>query len=781
MIAETGASVKSTVLDHLLHSLRGRDVAPDGQERPAAILWTDPGEEWRAAVEVMQARAPELLVLGEYRPEARTGPAVWLRCIVDGALDEPKIPEEHRPILYLPGVARQGLRAGEECPDALKPLVELMFRGTLWLQPNGHDWTVSAFLSSPKGLGLDLAKDQATVDALLRALREVLITPVTQLAGRRLQADDFDRLLTGDVIRDLLRWMGDPEGTRARLGANGWAAFCSRCREERSFDPESEADVTAGERLAAGEGPWKAVWERFVEAPAGYGDIAGLLRRSKPVVGALPFQRERWPDLNEEDENVVRKVLGGLPKLGHVKACETVLRLEEEHARRRDWVWARMGLAPLAQVLQPLARLAAACGTSLGGMTPDEVASAYAERGWQADASAWEAVALAPRGDEDFVATAVRHLLEPWLEDGARAFQAAVERTSLPGRGGQPPVEAAEDQCIVFADGLRYDLGQRLAERLEGRGCRVTVQRRWAALPTVTATAKPAVTPLEDEILGESLGADFAPRFQATGKNVDAPGLRARMAKRGYQVLGGNLLDAPCFTPARGWVEAGEIDRLGHEFPDRLPRQIGEELEQLTGRVLSLLDSGWHSVRVVTDHGWLFLPGGLPKVELPRHLTESRWARCAVVAGSATPSVPRAPWHWNSAQWFATAPGIACFNRGEQYAHGGLSIQECLTPDLLVERTGEVAVTGAITSITWRRLRCLVEVSSRGGRVTADLRLSKPSGPTVVAAPKPVEADGSASLVLASDEHEGAELVLVLLDDDGRILAHQRTRVGVDS
>jgi hypothetical protein len=175
------------------------------------------------------------------------------------------------------------------------------------------------------------------------------------------------------------------------------------------------------------------------------------------------------------------------------------------------------------------------------------------------------------------------------------------------------------------------------------------------------------------------------------------------------------------------------------------------------------------------------LPGGLPKADLPKHLTASRWSRCAVVAGASSPDVPRAQWHWNTSQWFATAPGIACFNKSEEYTHGGLSIQECLTPDLLVERTAETATGATITSITWRGMRCFVEVSARGGRVTVDLRLERPSGPSVVAATKDVEPDGSASLVVPDDEHEAASLVLVLTDESGRILTHKPTRVGVDS
>lgn len=768
-----------TVLDRLIENLRAKDVVLDGQKRAAAILWTDPKSEWYPLVELLQARVPELLVLGPHRPETRTGPAIWIRCVVDDTLAERAIPADLAPIVYLPGVARQELRAGEECREALRPLVELMHRGTMWLQPNGSDWGVTTFLTSPKALGLNIARDRATTDALFRALPEVALTPVEQLTGH-LQADDFDRMLAPDVVRDLLRWMGDAAATRSRLGASGWAAFCSRCRDELDFDPGLEADVVAGERLGRGEGPWATVWERFAESPTSYGDIAGLLRRSRPA-GDLPFARERWPDLNDEDEELVRAALAGLKARSHVEACEIVSRLEQDHGKRRGWVWARMGLSPRARVLEPLSKLVAAARTAVGGTSPCDVAAAYLERGWQGDASACETIAVASPADESLICVVVRHLLEPWLEDSARAFQAAVERAPLPGRGGQTAIDAGDDACILFADGLRYDVGRRLAEKLEGRGCRVNVRHRWAALPTVTATAKPAATPAAGAVVGRALGEDFAPSLKANGQPANAGNLREAMRTLGYQILGEDMFDAPASHPAHGWAETGAIDSLGHKLGIRLARQLGDELDRIAERVISLLDAGWKAVRVVTDHGWLLLPGGLPKVDLPKHLTESRWARCAVIAGESAPSVARIPWHWNDSQSFAAAPGIACFNKSDEYAHGGLSIQECLTPDLLVERAVEAGVAASITSITWRGLRCFIEAVARGGLVTADLRLDRPTGPSVVATLKPVEADGSVSLVLFGDEYESSPLVLVLLDDAGHILANKPTRVGVDS
>ena len=767
----------TTPLDHLARSLRARASTPTGQATPAAILWTDPKAEWRALLPAALTHIPELLALGEYRPKHRTGPAIWLRCVVDRALDS-DLPPGTTPVIYLPGVERGQLRAGEDCPDELKPLVELMYRGALWHNPKGRDWTVAAFLGSTAGPSLDIAPGHATNAALLGALDQVALTPVEQLRGRRLDAADFNKLAGVDLMRDILRWMADPGGARSRMEGSRWNAFCAECRSALRFDPETEADVSAGARLGEGAGRWADVWARFIEAPDAFPGVPELLARSRPA-NELLFDRERWPDLNEEDEKSVRRALAELPELSHADACRMVARLEQEHAHRRSWVWARLRRSPFAMLLEPLARLAESADTAIGGATPGDMAQVYADRGWLADASAREALALAPAEEEDTVANAVRHLLEPWLDDSARAFQASLERQPLPPAGDQPAVVAGDDECIVFVDGLRYELGRRLAERLETIGSRTTIEHRWAAIPTVTATAKPAVTPVAGEVAGDRLGATFQPAMKGSGRTARVKELREAMESAGYQIINAGTLEIPLDAGARGWLETGEIDKHGHHHRAvPFARQIERELDGLVRRITRLLKAGWRSVRVVTDHGWLLLPGGLPMVTLPRHLTESKWARCAVISGDSRPDAPLHPWHWNPDEWFASPPGIACFSRKDEYAHGGLSIQECLTPDIRVEGTGDSGPTAVVRGVAWRRFRCNITVQARGGPVTADLRLGAPAGKSVASSPKPIDADGLASLVLADDEHEDAALVVVVTDADGLVLAQQPTRKG---
>ncbi|MDZ7697084.1 MAG: hypothetical protein U5R49_09255 [Deltaproteobacteria bacterium] len=72
------------------------------------------------------------------------------------------------------------------------------------------------------------------------------------------------------------------------------------------------------------------------------------------------------------------------------------------------------------------------------------------------------------------------------------------------------------------------------------------------------------------------------------------------------------------------WTELGFLDTYGHDQGAKLAWRVEEELTALAQRIGDLLQAGWTVVKVITDHGWLLMPGGLPRAELPKHLTESR-------------------------------------------------------------------------------------------------------------------------------------------------------------
>ena len=117
--------------------------------------------------------------------------------------------QEKVPVLYLPGYSRQDMRALETCPVELQPLAELQYRGVLWSQKNGRDWTVNAFLQSRDGgLGIRVDGDQGTREALQRSLLKLAEEPIEAIhQAAPIRAFYLDGLIHPDNVKNVLRWL----------------------------------------------------------------------------------------------------------------------------------------------------------------------------------------------------------------------------------------------------------------------------------------------------------------------------------------------------------------------------------------------------------------------------------------------------------------------------------------------------------------------------------------------------------------------------------------------
>ena len=769
----------TTVIEALASSLEAASRHNPGDvEKPAAIAWTDHDSQWQPIIPQLRQLVPQLLTLGEYQPEQRTGPAIWLRCVVDHTLAEPKLPEGTTPILYLPGVSRQALRAVQECPDSLKPLVELQYRGVCWTQKNGKDWTVKAFLvAEDGGLDLDIARDVAAQRSMLGALTELATTPLERLRGKHLEAEDFDKLFSDDPTKDILLWLSDPETVQASWTGERWSAFTSRCKAELNFNPDQDGEIVGAEMLGRCEGLWRPVWERFAESPALYPGIPGLLRKAMP--SELFVEPSSWPQNNEKEEASLRTELLALETMSPSAARDQILRLEKTHGMRREWVWAQLDQTPLAHALKSLAALAARASSEVGGASVADMAKLYVAGAWQVDAAALSSMAgVKSAADTQAVSRALNAIYRPWLESAARHLQALRENESLTVRDEQKTYAERVDSgtALLFADGLRFDVAQRLVDHLQAKGRSVTVSTHWAGLPTVTATAKPAVSPVTESIKGVSLGEDFLPVTTDTERPLTTERFRKLLASAGYQYVSADETGDPT---GRAWTENGELDKLGHSLQGKLAARIGEQIELLFERIEVLLKAGWREVRVVTDHGWLWLPGGLPKVDLPKYLTRSRWARCAAVKDGAAAEIQTVPWHWNVHERVAIGPGIACFGAGNEYAHGGLSLQESLVPVIRIAAgVGSTKAETRITAVSWVGLRCRVQIDAARTGLSVALRTQVNDVNSSVSEARSVNDEGAASLLVADDELEGTPAAIVVLDASGQVIARQSTIIG---
>jgi|LDZT01.1.fsa_nt_gi hypothetical protein len=778
------------VIERLLKSLR--DAArynPDVQGSPACILWPDRGRQWEAVIPRLQIELPELIILGDYDPEKRTGPAIWLRCAIAGKTDDLTLPSDRTPIIYLPGVSRQDLRAVESCPDHLKPLAELQYRGVIWSQLNTRDWTILAFLKSGQGgLGLDVSQDSDTKNGMQLALHRLLDEEVDLLKDKRLDKDYFNTMLTGgDPVRDLLQWLDNGDAFREIRDDNEWRAFVEVCKSKLAFNPEDDGIIAGATKLAVHEGPWRPVWERFCEAPKRYPNIPANIRKCKAPENEITWYSgdcgfDGWPQWNEVQENKLRKDLELLDSLPPHKARESIEELEKRNGTRRNLVWAELGEAPLSIALEHLSVLAQTTSNSLAAGNIDELAAMYRNYGWKADDALVRALASVKKHEDvEVVKAAIRDIYLPWAERSAKYLQEVAQESGYPSNSRSTKREPLykDGECVFFVDGLRFDAAKRLEEMLTSLGYQVDERNVWAALPSVTATGKPTVSPVRSKIGGSDVNADFEPCIAESGKSLRGGTLLKKLLTQ----AGWEVLDRSSNGDGKGnaWCEFGNIDREGHDRGWELATHLEDLLEEIRDRVIQLLESGWKSVRIVTDHGWLLLPGGLPKIELPTPLTETKWGRCAVIKPGASTEERLYPWYWNSNQYFALADGIKCFRNGSEYSHGGLSLQECLNLELIVLSGSSPAsrISVEIAKVVWKGLRCNIIVTGEFDGLSLDLR-KQPGNPSssVVLGVKPLKEDGKASVVVENEEMEGNDATIVILDPNGELVAQLATIIG---
>ena len=650
----------------------------------------------------------------------------------------------------------------------------------MWLHVNGKEWTPYAFLVSKLGgLGLDVAKDQSTLDALAGALPTLVDEPLAHLQGRLLDAEFFNELVAPDASGLLLRWLSDSIAFQQRRSATEWKAFCQQCKADFRFEPEKDGQLKAAKLLAERCTPWSKVWQRFAEAPANYAGIVEWLKRAAPKVPTMFDSAEVWPSMNEGEERKLQLALESLVDRPQDEVIRRVAELESQHCGRRGYPWQKLGLSPWATALQPLAQLARLCQNAPGAPTPEAYAESYSSQGWRVDAAALATLAACGSPEQHgAVLGIVRAVYLPWLENTARHLQQLIRDNGQSVSKRTKPIETAAGRLVLFADGLRMDVAQQLAEKLAAVGIESTQDWEWSTIPSVTATAKPAASPIADAVQGGEAGDEFSTRLVSTGQLLTQDRFVSALKERGWQCLGSDETGDPT---GAGWTEAGALDQRGHSEGWKMARSVDTEVRDLVSRIGALLKAGWTEVIVVTDHGWLLVPGGLPKVELKVFLAETRWGRCAALKPDAQTDAMAFKWHWNPEVSMASPPGAGCFRASMEYSHGGVSLQEMVTPVLRVKAARSAGGSARLLEAKWTGAKCRVSVGGDFGGVLVDVRTSQSDPSTSRLTDRQAREttlDGKVTVFLEDDADIGRQAEIVLLDANGQVIDSLSTTLG---
>jgi hypothetical protein len=747
--------------------------------KPEVILWPDPEYQWVDVISVLQSTVPQLLIYGDYEPSNKKGPAIWLKCMIAKMLPEADWAEDAIPIIYMPGIAKSDLRNVENAVSNFQPLLEYQYTGILFLQENGKEWTILAFIENPIiGLGVSVAQDNATKVALIKSLPTIFQDQEVLSGKTIIDAEYLNNQLLPDIIPIILKWMCRGDAFLQSMEVGKKEVFISLCKSQFDFEPDHKNIKAITEKLGSQNNSWKYIWQLFSTAPHKYPELYDLLELAKPAdlgKGIFALPEESWPQVNRQKEEALALALVKTAKLDAQKAISELKQLEAEHSTRKNWVWFELGKSPLADTLQYLVQMAVKSSEAFPSSSIEELKSYYTTSGYLVDQFMRKSLA-AVRTEEhkNIIKSIIQLFYRPWFESLTNKFQKLVEaETSI--FTAQTAFEETES-FVLFVDAFRYELAEEFCQHLSKYKLNVSLQAGWSAIPSLTPTAKPNVSPIASIVSTQSEIAEFRPKLQ-NGKDLQTNAFRDALKANNFKFVS-NANDIQ--GEGRYWQEIGEIDTKGHEEQSGLVKRINELFEQVQEALEVAFDKGIKRIKIVTDHGWLLLPGGLPKTQLNVGLTETRWGRCALIKEGAKTDLLHLPWRWNPAIYIAYAPGISFFMANQEYAHGGISLHECLVPTLIIENPNVSNIEAEVKAVKWVNLKCTIQTTDVPNLYSIDIRTKYNDAKSSIVLSKNKLLKDNTITLMVDDAAEDQAATIVLLDQNERILDKKPTTVGGD-
>ena len=696
------------------------------------------------------------------------------RALPEANWDAPKIP-----IIYLPGVSKADLRNVENAVFNFQPLLEYQYTGTLFIQENGREWSILAFVENPiNGLGVKVAKDNATRDALKKTLPSIFQDREVLDNKTIIDADYLNNQLFPDIIPTILKWMCKGDGLLRGMDTGKQEVFVNLCKSQYEFEPDHKNIKSIAEKLGSQKNSWKYVWQMYAAAPHKYPELEELLRLAKPAdlgSGMFALPEESWPQLNEEKEEALAQALAKAAKLDASKALTTLNELEKEHSVRRNWVWFELGKSPLANALQYLVVVAAKTQEAFSTVSIDAIKDYYTNHGYRIDQHMRKALTVVKlEKDKTLVRAIIQLFYQPWLENITNKFQKLVSQDAS--IFTEQTAKTESESFVLFVDAFRYELAEEFKQRLEKQKFKTSLSTGWSAIPSLTPTAKPNVSPIAMAVSIQSEITEFRPQLN-NGKDLQTQVFRDALKAAEFKLVtsAGDIQ-----ADGKYWQEIGDIDTKGHEEQSDMVKRIDELFDQVQEALDLAFEKGIKQVKIVTDHGWLLLPGGLPKTPLNAGLTETRWGRCALIKEGASTNLLHLPWRWNPSIFIAYAPGISFFKANEEYAHGGISVHECLVPTLIIENTNSHRIVAEVKDVKWANLKCTITTSDVPDGFLVDIRTKYNDSKTSVLdrVSKDKKISGNTITLMVDDSFEYQSATIVLMDENKRILDKKPTTIG---
>ncbi len=708
------------------------------------VLWFDKENEFgRLLDDGVLDGAPFTLLRHQVDPDRDTHHGTfWLKAQIEWETRSLPADErdEERFVVYLPLDRAVFENPQTEADHALECLLEYKYSGKLWLI-DGYPPTLFTWLKSH---GVPLPTTRAEQQELWEDGADSLLARfVTHHRERNeafweepLDAARCQDELLGNTDDELLAFMAGPASAVRRLKAEEKLdAFASVVESEFGYTADPEADP---------EGWSKAFLARLVmtECFVGYDcpddfPFASIVAPENLRTRHLGFLK-RWMD-SQDHSGLLAERLGPVEREYDVRTwaadrdgtCEALYCLARGHwdsfydglttaAEKRSTAaeylnangdlidseqkrfWARQEDAlpgwRLAGMLAKLVALAdAACAESDGLSEPAAFVRRYAESWHQVDRLYLElCAALASTAGLEAIGEVAGREYCHYLEQVNGSFRQCLDALDEWGDWADLSVLSQADglwrghgrRAVLVIDALRYDLAARLAESL--RASEPTLEPWVAAIPPITSVGMTALLPIDASDVSAVVAKGKLELIHAKYGDLAVKSNRIKLLKAAVKGMHSMNLDelTEMTTAPDGSgtlvVFDRETDEIGHAVGSGLSKHIAPLLAALRTALSKLQAWGYSEIHIVTDHGFLTYPGGAKKDELPADAAIIKDKRYAFLKEDATSARKTLSFPLDDRLRLAFAAGVRSFTEGQEFLHGGLSLQELVVPHVAI-------------------------------------------------------------------------------------------------
>lgn len=323
----------------------------------------------------------------------------------------------------------------------------------------------------------------------------------------------------------------------------------------------------------------------------------------------------------------------------------------------------------------------------------------------------------------------------------------------------EPLVKSGKKTVYILADALRFELADQLSKGLSKSSFDFELEPTLAFIPSVTKYAMAALMPraskaLELHVKGASLE-PFLDGIEAGSRDSRIKYMQQVLGDKAVwawekDVLSGNYEKADLLV-----VTTTEVDQAGENSPDNAQFLIEKAITKILKLSSALKEAGYEEFILAADHGFVLLDQYRAGNKCDRPIGDWKLKKSRCVAGIGNKDDNHIELHAqdlgvkSEVDQFLFLKNYATYERGKQFFHEGLSLQEIITPCLTFrpkskpkEEKVEVNLTyRGKTSGTITTLRPSLELATFGGFFgeTIDIAIEAVAGDKIVGEPAPSE------------------------------------------